>query len=161
MPDTPTALEKVEDALKALFDAYAPLENVTFHTARSPDEAFDETELEDGPQVLILTESFEMNHDESQGQTQVNASLICEVVELSSSAGIVTRNTQQVIAHMIAAIHADRTLGGRLEDLEEQNVAPSGRSGIDASACSLLLDTVFYTPRGDLFTIVGPGGSAF
>lgn len=159
MPDT--ALAKVEDALKALFEAYAPLEGVTFHTARSPDEAFDEEDLEAGAQVLILTESFELNHDESQGQTQVDASLICEVIELSSATGVVTRNTQEVIAHMIAAIHADRTLGGRLEDLEEQNVAPSGRNGIDASACSLLLDTVFYTPRGDLFTIVGPGGLTF
>ena len=159
MPDT--ALAKVEDALKALFDAYAPLDGVTFHTARSPDEAFDEEDLEAGAQVLILTESFELNHDESQGQTQVDASLICEVIELSSSTGVVTRNTQEVIAHMIAAIHGDRTLGGRLEDLEEQNVAPSGRNGIDASACSLLLDTGFYTPRGDLFTIVGPGGLTF
>lgn len=159
MPDT--ALAKVEDALKALFEAYAPIEGVTFHTARSPDEAFDEEDLEAGAQVLILTESFELNHDESQGQTQVDASLICEVIELSSATGVVTRNTQEVIAHMIAAIHADRTLGGRLEDLEEQNVAPSGRNGIDASACSLLLDTVFYTPRGDLFTIVGPGGLTF
>ncbi|MGQ2942925.1 MAG: hypothetical protein ACT6Q7_02870 [Blastomonas fulva] len=156
-----TALAKVEDALKALFEAYAPLDGVTFHTARSSDEAFDEEDLEAGAQVLILTESFEMAHDESQGQTQVDASLICEVIEISSSAGVVTRNAQEIIAHMIAAIHTDRTLGGRLEDLEEQNVAPSGRNGIDASACSLLLDVVFYTPRGDLFTIVGPGGSNF
>ena len=159
MPDT--ALAKVEDALKALFEAYAPLDGVTFHTARSPDEAFDEEDLEAGAQVLILTDSFEFDHDESQGQTQVDALLICEVIELSSSAGIVTRNTQEVIAHMIAAIHADRTLGGRLEDLEEQDVAPSARNGVDASACSLLLKTVFYTPRGDLFTIVGPGGLTF
>lgn len=159
MPDT--ALAKIEDALKALFDAYAPLDGVTFHTARSPDEAFDEEDLEAGAQVLILTESFEFTPDESQGQTQVDASLICEVIELSSSAGVVTRNAQEIIGHMIAAIQGDRTLGGRTEDLEEQNVAPSGRNGIDASACSLLLDTVFYTPRGDLFTIVGPGGLTF
>ena len=63
------------------------------------------------------------------------------------------------VAEFIASVHADRLLGGRLQSLEERSAV--AEQGIDATASDLELEVIFFTPRGDFFTIVGQAGVLF
>jgi hypothetical protein len=68
---------------------------------------------------------------------------------------------QRAIALIIEALHADRSLGGRLQDIIEQDVSGSEMDGADVGTAILQVEAWFFTPRGDHFTIVGVGGQHF
>lgn len=65
---------------------------------------------------------------------------------------------QRAVADIIAALHNDRTLGGRLQDLNEIAVSGSELDGADVGTAVLEVETLFFTPRGDFYTIVGQAG---
>lgn len=156
MPDP--AIAKVEDALKAVLVGYAPLSEYTIYTARDSSEAFDASEL---PVINIYTESQQYGPGEEQGQTIHNCRTNFEVLENDLTPGVMTRTIQTAVAHIIAALAIDRTLGNRLQDLQELDVAPPSDTGRDVAGASLQYDVQFYTPRDDHFTIVGAGGQTF
>lgn len=154
-----TAEGKIIDAYKALLEAYGALSGETFFADRSPDDAFDEDN--DLPCWVIFTEAWDFDQSEYQGQTRHDMLVNFERLETSANVGVVSRANQEKIAHVIAAIHSDRTLGGRLESSEELNVAPPAENGRGVGGASLQVRCVFYTPRGNHFTIVGQGGATF
>lgn len=156
MPDP--AIAKVEDALGAVLTGYAPLAAYTVVTGRDSSEAFDSSEL---PLINIYTESQQFGPGEEQGQTIHDCRTNFEILENDLTPGVMSRTLQTAAAHIVAALAADRTLGNRLQDLQERDLAPPADTGRDVAGASLQYDVQFYTPRDDHFTIVGLGGAIF
>lgn len=154
------AIAKILDEWKAVLEASPALAGETIRSDLSPDEALDgETDL---PVIVIYTEAWDFDQSPYQGQTHHSVLINFERIESSANVGVVSRSNSEILAEVIKVIHANRTLGGRLESVEEQNIAPPG-SDFRKSIAGASLQTIqhFYTPRGDHFTIVGQGGATF
>lgn len=156
MPDS--AQGKILDAFAALYGGYAPLDDITVITDRSPDEAITGEEL---PCIVIGCEGWRFDPDMEPGSTFHTMILNFDFLETSANVGIVSRRAQEVIAYMLAAIGTDPTLGGRLEDIQEIDVAPPMDNGKSVGGSSLQCICTFRTPRRDHFTIIGVGGAEF
>lgn len=156
MPDP--AIAKVEDALKAVLEPYADLSDYTVHTGHDPSEAFETDEL---PVINIYTESQQFRLDGEQHQNLNDCLINFEVLEVNPVAGILSRSVLAAVSHIMKALAVDRTLGNRLQDLEERDVAPPNETGRDIAGASLQYFVQFYTPRDDPFTISGHGGLTF
>lgn len=156
MPDT--AIVKVEDALKAALEAYAPLAGQTVLVDQSIDVAVDETQM---PAIVIFTTAYGVGNFEYNGQSQHNVTIEFEVISGQTVAGTISRKNQETIAHIVACLAADRTLGGRVQDIQEVDVASTEASGRDVAGASLQVSVIFFTPRDDWFTLVGHGGALF
>lgn len=155
----PTAQTKIVGAFAILFRGYAPLVGVPVHTDRAPDDGFDaETEL---PCIVITVEAWRFENDFSQGQTRHTMIVNFDVLETSAQVGVISRSAQERLAYLLAAIGTDPTLGSRLEDIDERDVAPPMDNGKSVGGASLQVACTFYTPRRDHFTIIGVGGDTF
>lgn len=152
------AIAKVEDALAAQISAWPYLTMFAVQVDESEDIA---VEAEAQKIIRISTVAYGVDQSDEQNQTVHNATIECELVNGTQAFGTISRANQTAIAHMVAAIASDRTLGGRVEDIQEIDVAPSNAIGKDASAASLQIRLQFYTPRDDWFTIIGVGGQTF
>lgn len=141
-----------------VLDAYVPLADYTIVTGRDSSEAFDSTEL---PLINIYTESQQFSPSGEQHQTLHDCRTNCEILENDLTPGVMSKTLQTAAAHIVAAFAADRTLGGRLQDLQELDLAPPADTGRDVAGASLQYSVQFYTPRDDHFTIVGLGGEQF
>lgn len=152
------AIAKVEDAIAAQIDAYASLSDYTVVTGQSADEA-----LAEGTDkaILISTAAYSFDVADENWMTIHTALIEVESVSQYQAAGTINRANQTVLAHVVAAIAADRSVGGRLQDIQEIDVAPSAAIGKDVGSASLQFRVQFFTPRGDHFTINGPGGTTF
>ncbi|HUD29726.1 MAG TPA: hypothetical protein VMQ93_12695 [Novosphingobium sp.] len=160
MPEPlPTAQTKIVEAFAALFRAYPPLIGIPVETERGPDDTYDgETEL---PRIVITVEAWRFENDASQGQTRHSMTINFDVLETSAQVGVISRSAQERIAFILAAIGTDPTLGLRLEDIDERDVAPPMDNGKSVGGASLQVVCTFYTPRRDHFTIIGVGGDLF
>lgn len=156
MPDPVPAIRKVQAAIKAQIFAAYPALNVIID--RTDDEPLDENEW---PAAIIKMMVDEMSHGPEQGQCSHRVIVHIECQSGNTATNSIDAVNQMTIAQIVAAIHADRTLGGRVEDIEESTSDASENAGADAGAAVLLFETRYYTPRGDLFTIVGVGGVLF
>ena len=156
MPDP--AIAKVEVALGAVLDAYASLADYTIVTGRDSSEAFDSSEL---PLINIFTEFQQFSPDGEQHQTMHDCRVSFEILENDLTPGVMSKTLQTAAAHIVAALAADRTLGERLQDLQEIDLAPPADTGRDVAGASLQYSVQFYTPRDDHFTINGLGGLTF
>lgn len=156
MPDS--AIAKVEDALAAVLTAYAPLAGYTVVTGRDSSEAFQSTEL---PVINIYTESQQFSPDGEQHQTFHDCRTNFEILENDLTPGRMTRTLQNAASNIVAALAVDRTLGGRLQDLQELDLAPPADTGRDIAGASLQYSIEFYTQRDDHFTIIGLGAVEF
>jgi len=145
------ALAKIMDAFGVLAESYPALANETFFIDRSPEDGIT---VEEMPCWVIYAEAYDFDPAMEQGQTRHQALINFERVETSESVGVIGRANRVGIAHLVAALHQDRTLGGRLEDTQELNVAPPMENGRSVGGASLQVSVAFYTPRGDHFTIV-------
>lgn len=155
MPDS--ALTKVEDALKAALEAYGDLSAYTVLTDQPVDVAIEEDQL---PAILIRTVAYEFDQADEQNQTLHTATIEFEIVT-KSPALVISRANHTAAGHILAAIAADRTLGGRLHDIQENDLAPADANGKDAGAASLQFIAEFFTARDDWFTIIGQSGLTF
>lgn len=152
-----TSLSKVEDALKAALQSYPALADRTIITDQPSDVALEDDQI---PALVITTVAYTQEQSDEQGQT-LHAAKIDVASVVTGAALIIGRANYEALAHVIAAIHPDRTLGGRLHDLQERDVAPVDANRADAGAVSLQFDAIWFTRRGDWFTIVGQGGALF
>ncbi|MFC4255386.1 hypothetical protein GRI97_08105 [Altererythrobacter xixiisoli] len=149
------AISKVEYRLGEILTAWPGLAGFTVKADASPADAIDpET-------IVIYTTSYKTVQSDEQGQTRHIATIEFETLTGPSAAGTVSRQNQNAIAHIVAALAADRSLGGMIEDVQEIDVAPLEANGRDHAAASLQTEVIFYTPRDDWFTIVGVGGVLF
>lgn len=157
MPDPrPTAQTKIVEAFATLFRDAPDLTDLPVFTDRAPDDGFDaDTEL---PCLVITVEAWSFQNDFSQGQTRHSMIVNFDVLETGARVGVITRSAQERIAYVLAAIGDDPTLGLRLEDIDERDVAPPMDNGKSVGGASLQVACTFYTPRRDHFTIIGVGG---
>lgn len=114
------------------------------------DKAFEDA---DYPLVSIAMTAWAVDNDMMQGHTRHEIEIEFEIVSGKETAGVISRNNMTGLAHVIAAISQDRTLGGRIEDIQETEIADAGPSGVDAGATALVTRATFYTPRDDWFTL--------
>lgn len=151
------ALSQIMDQYKMLLEGFeprlndTPFSDYTILVDQSPDDAVEGDQI---PAVVIYAEAYDFDNDFEQGQTVHTALLNFDVIETSQSAGVVGREARSAIAEIVRAIHSDRTLGGRLEDAQERNVAPPMDNGRSIGGASLQVAIRFYTSRGDHFTII-------
>lgn len=68
---------------------------------------------------------------------------------------------ERMAGEFIASLEANRALGGRVQYIEEQSFVPNSRNVQNVSEAEIEVLVVFFTPRGDLTTIVGHGGTLF
>lgn len=145
------ALTQVEDALAAQLSAYAGLAGVTVTVAESLDIAVEDTAL---PALLIATRAYDFEVADENWQTLHTATLEIEAITATQSTGTITRANRNYLAHTLAAIAADRSLGIGLQDIQETDIAPADPRGKDVDGASLQFVVQFFTPRDDWFTIV-------
>lgn len=156
-----TCWDKVEDAVKAVLDPLttpgAPLEGWTVLGQQSTDVALDV----EGPSVSIWTVAIAMDQSQEQGQSIHTQTVEVEFVSGHAPAGTLGRKNKAAMAHAHAAIAADRSFGGMLQDIQEIDAAPARIEGKDTNGTSLQYQVEFFTPRDDWFTIVGQGAVPF
>lgn len=152
MADQLPAIAQVEDALAAQIGAWPDLAGWSIRVDESADVAIDLTAT---PRVInIYTVVYKVDQSDEQNQSVHDATVEFEVVSGKPQVGTISRSAHATVARIMAALHADRTLGGLIEDIQEDDVAPAGGTGKDVGNVSLQCTLRFYTPRGDWFTIV-------
>jgi hypothetical protein len=159
MPDT--AFAKIEDAVAAVIGPLCadaqPLTGWTVVTEQSADEA-----VEGLKQIVIFTRAADPEQADELGQTFWRQTVELEFIEGPQVSGGISRACLEAMANAHAALAQDRTVGGRLQDLQEIDLAGTQEEGKDVFAASLQYRAEFYTPRDDWFTIIGqPGAGNF
>lgn len=152
------AMAKVEDKIRDTLSAYPALSGWTILADESRDIA-----LEEGTDntLQIYTVSYGFNVADENWMTLHTATVEIESVNQTPALGTINRANHTALAHVLAALAADRSLGGMLQDLQEIDLAPAGANGKDVAGASLQIQVQFFTPRGDHFTIAGVGGQTF
>jgi len=156
MPDT--AIAKVENSLRAQLQAWPALS--AYSIEADPNEA-EAVEFGSDKVIRIYTVAWKSDQSDEQGQTIHTATIEFEAVNSTQATGTISRANQEAIAHIVAALASDRSVGGRLQDIQEVDVASAGADGGDTDAASLQTTVQFFTPRDDWFTILGMGGQTF
>ena len=151
MSERIAAVVQVGDALAWVLGANENLSSFTIINDLSSDVATDETDGET-VRLFLTAHSFENQH--MMGQTRHVATYEIEVATRASIYGSLDRRSLNAIADIVAAIAADRTLGGKVEDIQEVDTASAIANGKDASGASIQFQTVFYTSRSDWSILV-------
>lgn len=152
------AIAKVEDAIKAKLEAYGALSAQTIITEQSVDIAVDEAAL---PAILIYTVAYQVDQFDEQHQSIHTATIEFECIDATQAIGTISRANHTTIAHIMACLAADRTVGGILDDLQEVDVAPAQPRGKDIGSASLQVRVQFFTSRSDWFHVIGQNGQTF
>ena len=159
MSSPDTAFAKVEDAFADPLRDYPDLAGYGVVTERSVDIAGEE---DFDQQIAIFTVHLDHELADENNQTLHTATIAFEVTARGPANGMsLGRTNLTVIAHIIAALSDDRTLGGRLLDWQEIDTAGAAGNGKDVSAASLQIRAQFFTSRTDWFTLLGQGGATF
>ena len=156
MPDP--AIAKVEGALAAQLAAWPALADYTVLTDQSEDIALPSDQ---DKTIGVFTVAYEVDQADEQHQTIHRATIEFEAISRTQSVGTISRANHTVIAHIVGALASDRTVGGRLLDIQEVDVAPAGANGKDVGSASLQVVATFFTPRDDWFVILGQSGQQF
>lgn len=154
-----TGWDKIEDALKALLEAETgpgdTLEGWTVQVGDSEGVAVEPDT------ITIWTSASSMDQFEEQAQTIHTTTIEIEFAKDGDRAGVLSRAIKDAAAAAHALIAADRSLGGRLQDMQEQDIAPTPGDGRDTASASLQYKVQFFTPRDDWTTILGAAGATF
>lgn len=138
--------------LRDTLAAWPALDAWTIETDRPLDEALAE---EEGDTILIFTVQYQTLCALESGRTEHTALIEFEAVSRTPTIGTISRHNHAAIAHVAAAISATgRTLDGRIQWIEEVDVAPAEPRGKDVGGASLQMRAQFYTPHDDWFTLV-------
>lgn len=161
MADELEASAKIEEAIKDVLVAETGagdlLEGYTVLTDLPGDEAIEAVKA-----IVILTPNLVPQQAEEQNQTFWNQTVEIIVIDGPQEPGMISRATRIGLAKVHGVLVAiDRTLGGRLQDLQEIDIAGTQAEGKDVHDASLQYRAEFYTPRDDWFTILGQGGAQF
>lgn len=154
-----TAFAKVEDAVAAVIGALAaeeaPLEGWTVLTEHPADEDV-------GPKtVIVFTVAAVPEQADELGQTIWRQTLEIAFVDGVQASGSISRANLEAMAAVHAALAADRTLGGLLQDLQEIDIAGTAPDGKAVEGASVQYRAEFYTGRADWLTILGQSGATF
>lgn len=159
MPDpVPTAQVKVEEALATAIRAWPALDGWTVHTDVMLGVSLEGAEVK---AIIVRTMAKPFDDSFEYGAALLVPSLV-DVAAVVREAGVSnTRRAGEGVAHAMAALMADPTLGGRLQDLLPTDEAPGDGERRDADEVSIQFRAEYHTLRGDPFAIVGHGGVLF
>ncbi len=146
---TTPALRQV---LAALAAQLAGIPGTTIYSDRTGLEPFDKDET---PAISIRCSDVQFDTPMGLHTTQHKATIDIDIVERSAAASTIPARLQQRVAQVIAAVHADRTLGGRIQSIEEHQASADGNDTPDVGAIVLMFEATFDTPRGDFNTLLG------
>lgn len=149
MPDH--ALSQVEDRLGTILAAYVPLSGINVIVGESLDVAIEDDAI---PALIVSTTAYDFDVADESWQTHHKATIEVEAVAGTQPSGTISRANRNTLAHVLAAVAADRTLGIGLQDIQETDVAPTEPRGKDVDSASLQFRVEFFTSRDDWFTIV-------
>lgn len=158
-----TCFEKIELWLAAiaegLTDAGEALEGWTVATNQSRDQALDV----DGAKVVVIATSAppQIAQFEEYNQNIVTQIVLVEFVSGNAPAGTLRPENLIAAAAYHAALAADRTLGGKVQDIFEDGPAPGDTEGRDRSALTAQYTVTYFIPRDDWHTVLGEGGATF
>lgn len=143
-------MSQVEDAFKAKIAASAALSGWTVLVAESVDIAIEEEDL---PAIIITTMGHSFDVADENWMTIHTQIVSVEAVSQISASGLLNRANRNALAHVLAAIAADRSLGIKLQDVQEEDIAPTEPGGKDMGSASIQFRATYFTPRDDWFTI--------
>jgi hypothetical protein len=150
------AIRKVQNALVTLIETARPTLNV--FVDRDDDEPLQENELP-GIVIRFLDDQFDYMQ-EYGASTKHTVAIQIDCHSGGNVSDTIDMVNQQTISDIIAAIGANRTLGNRLHELEEQSA--TGSEQVAVTGCAILsLQAIYFTPRGDFYTIIGHAGQTF
>lgn len=143
-------LSQVEDQLATTLGNYTSLAGWTIMVAESLDVAIEGADL---PLMLITTVAYGFDVADENWMTLHSAEIHVEAVSKTQSSGTISRANRNGLAHVLAAVAADRTLGVGLQDIQEDDIAPVEPRGKDVDSASLKFRVQWFTARGDWFAI--------
>ena len=147
------ALDKVLTALKTAINSAASLVEID----RTEDDAYGKGDLgtNGAVNILHLRTDFEMRaHAEHLHKARIDLDMVV-AVEASASNGARLRDME---ARLVAALWADRTLGGVVEDVMLLSSGGDEDVRADTGARPLSIEIHFLTPLGDHYTVIGAAG---
>lgn len=146
MPDH--VLSQVEDRIVTVLDGYAPLSAYAVSVAETLEVA-----IETVPALIITTTDYAFDVADENWATIHTAKIHVEAVQGLPATGTINRANRDALAHVLAAIAADRSLGIGLQDIQEDDIAPAEPRHKDMDSASLAFTVTWFTARGDWFTI--------
>lgn len=154
---TPTpSFRKVQNALVQLWE---DIDGLNLFVDRADSEPLDESERP-GAVIRIVNVVLGPGPD-GLWMTMHRATIQVDCQSGNAAGETIDYRNQVTIAEMVARLHADRSLGGLLQSLEEQAMSGSEADGADVGTAIFELEAVWFTPRGDFYTIVGQAGATF
>lgn len=155
-----TAFEKVEDAFADMLREWPALAGVSIITEQSIDIASEDDGYDQ--QIVVFTTNLSQDNSDEHGQTEHTATIEFEVTTSAPTETVgLGRANLRLIADIVECIAQDRTLGGRINDWQEIDIARPATNGKDVSAASLQIRATFFTSRTDWKTLLGQGGLTF
>lgn len=151
MPEQINVFSQVGALYAECLRNYEPLENFTIVHEESEDEA---SQSQDGDTIRVDFLGDDPRVALGQGHTDHFAIYEFTIVTRTASSGILSRDACDAIAHIIAAISADRSMGGRLGDTQEVDLGSTEPNGTDANGISIRFRAEFTTSRDDWFTLI-------
>lgn len=149
MPDH--CLTQVEDRLAVVLDAYAALSAYSVGVSESIDIALEDADL---PALVIFTASYSFDVADENWNAIHRAEIQVEAINPTPATGSISRANRNALAHVVAAVAADRSLGIKLQDTQESDIAPTEPRGKDVDSASVSFTVQWFTPLGDHFTII-------
>lgn len=153
-----TALDKIQAALASQIGGWPALAGVTIVTDRSEAEALADAEID---AIGIGCSGVDYDEPDHHGTMRHRAIYLIEVITRNSAIAQYDPRGREIVAHIVAAIESDFTLGGRAEYALAKGSSFGGRNGPDIGGIGLDLAIAFRTPTADHFTIIGQGGVTF
>lgn len=145
------ALTLVEEMLATVLREYDPLAGKRIITDQSKDTAPDDP----GNLIRIYTVAASF---EAPAMAD-DLTLWIAIIEFESSsttqiAGTISAENRATLGNVHGALAQDRTLGGKIQDIQEIDMAAVMPNGRDVGAASLQYRVEFYTSRDDWFALV-------
>lgn len=150
------AIRKVQNAIKTMAES---ISGITVFVDRDDDDPVPQSQRP-AVEIRIVSVQFEFAPD-GQWQDLHRALIRFDCMSGQSVGETIDYTNQKTVANIMAKIAADRTLGGMLQSFEAQAVSGSEADGADVGCAIFETEAVFFTPRGDFFTIVGQAGVHF
>jgi hypothetical protein len=156
-----TCFEKVELWIAAvatgLTDTGEALDGWTVATNQSRDVALD---VEDASTVVVATQTMGFEEFEEPNQNIVTQIVTVEFVSGNAPAATLRPENLRAAANFHAALAADRTLGGKVQDIRENDIAPGDTEGRDLNSASVQYTVTYFVRRDDWFYVIGADGIA-
>lgn len=145
------AIDKIATGIET---ALSGLAGVTVDIDRAEDEAWGAGEI---PGVNVIHEETEFSQFDN-GSTLHRARFTLDLVEDVSAEEGLKRKLRELEADVVAALWADRTLGGIAQDVVPLSAGGDDDVRADEGIRPLFIEVLFLTPIGDHRTIIGASG---